>query len=165
LFLLVYGAGGLRWKAIKAVRPIAADLGRDYIDRAIRAAGLPANNRKQFMDDLFVPVQILTRWDTLSEKLIGNGLANIDRWTGETFDHEATPEAQLEDIEKLLKITQAAVAAATNEVDQRLSQLAADTARLYVNACKTIMSSGSSPDIVRKLVIGEGNHRVLAEKQ
>jgi SAM-dependent methyltransferase len=166
LFLLVYGAGGLRWKAIKAVRPIVADLGPDYIDLAIRTAGLPANNRKHFMDDLFVPVQILTRWDRLSEKLIDNGFANIDRWTGKTYDHEATPEAQLEDIEKLLTIAQAAVTIATNEVDRCLSQLAADTTQLYVSTCKTIMNNGGlSPEVIRRIIIGEGNHRVLAEKK
>lgn len=166
LFLLVYGAGGLRWKAIKAIRAIAADLGQDFIDRAIRTAGLPANNRKHFMDDLFVPVQLLTRWDRLSEKLVEHGFANIDRWIGETYDHEATPEAQLEDIEKLLKIAKAAVTIATNEAERCLSQLAADTTQLYVSACKaTINNRGLSSEVVRSIIIGEGNHRIVAEKQ
>jgi SAM-dependent methyltransferase len=164
LFLLIYGAGGLRWKAIKAIRPIVADLGQDFIDRAIRAAGLPANNRKNFMDDLFVPVQLLTRWEKLSETLVEHRFVNIDRWTGETFDHEATPEAQLEDISKLLKIAETSVTLATNEVERCLSELAANTARLYVNACKTVMHD-LRPEVVRRIVIGEGNHRVVAEKQ
>ena len=166
LYLLVYGAGGLRWKAIKAIRAIVADLGQDFIDRAIRAAGLPANNRKHFMDDLFVPVQLLTRWEKLSEKLVAHGFVNIDRWTGETYDHEATPEAQLEDLEKLLKITEALVTLASNENERCLSELAANTARLYVSACKTIMHDrGVSSEIVSRITIGEGNHRVVAEKQ
>jgi hypothetical protein len=118
------------------------------------------------MDDLFVPVQILTRWDRLSEKLIDNGFANIDRWTGKTYDHEAIPEAQFEDIEKLLMIAQAAVTIATNEVDRCLSQLPADTTQLYVSTCKTIMNNGGfSPEVVRRIIIGDGNHRVLAEKK
>lgn len=56
LFLLVYGAGGTRWKAAKAMRLIVVDLVYEYKDKAIALAGLPANNRKHFMDDLFVPV-------------------------------------------------------------------------------------------------------------
>ena len=46
LFLLVYGAGGLRWKAVQALRPVVVDLGMKLIDDAIGIAGLPANNRK-----------------------------------------------------------------------------------------------------------------------
>ena len=59
MFLLIYGSGGLRWKAIKSLRPIVADLGKEFISRAIFEAGLPENNHKHFMDDLFVPIQLV----------------------------------------------------------------------------------------------------------
>ena len=35
LFLLLYGAGGLRWKLISALRPLAGELGLDTVDTGI----------------------------------------------------------------------------------------------------------------------------------
>lgn len=165
LFLLVYGAGGLRWKAIKALRPIVVDLGADFVDEAIRIAGLPANNRKHFMDDLFVSVQKLTSFAELAIKLPKLGYSNIDRWIGETFDHESNPVAQLEDIEKLERITRASIGLAKTATQRYLTQLAHQTATLYVEtARKAIADISMSPDDVRDIVIGEGNHRIVATK-
>lgn len=165
LFLLVYGAGGLRWKAIKALRPIMADLGAAFVDAAIQAAGLPANNRKHFMDDLFVPVQLLTDWQTFLPKLHGHNLCNIMRWTGNTFDQEQSPDAQLEDLVKLLAIAASCEALAGSDRDRYLGRLAKDAAQLYVDTAKRAMIDASlSAESVREIVIGQGNHRVVAEK-
>lgn len=165
LFLLVYGAGGLRWKAIKALRPIVVDLGTELIDKAITAAGLPANNRKHFMDDLFVPVQKLTSINELSTKLSARGFKDIDRWTGETYDHESNPPAQLEDILKLERIAAASAQFATTATERYLAQLARDTATLYVETTrKAIADSSLSEQEVRDIVIGESNLRVVATK-
>ncbi len=165
LFLLVYGAGGLRWKAIKALRPIVVDLGTEFVNEAIHAAGLPANNRKHFMDDLFVPVQKLTSFAELATKLPKLGYSDIDRWTGETFDHESNPAAQLEDIAKLEQIAHACLGLAKTATQRYLTQLAHQTAKLYVEIARKAMNdtSISSADI-RDVVIGEGNHRIVATK-
>ena len=56
------------------------------------------------MDDLLVPIQKLTTMSELTEILYQNGFKSVDRWTGETFDHESTILLQLEDMDKLLTI-------------------------------------------------------------
>jgi ubiquinone/menaquinone biosynthesis C-methylase UbiE len=165
LFLLVYGAGGFRWKAIKALRPIVVDLGAELIDKAIAAAGLPANNRKHFMDDLFVPIQKLTSMQELSTKLTALGYKDIDRWTGETYDHESTPTSQLEDILKLERIASASTSFATTTTERYLAALASETATLYVETTrKAIGDTSLSMQQIRDIVIGESNLRVVATK-
>lgn len=165
LFLLVYGFGGLRWKVIKALRAIAADLGQQFLERAIDAAGLPANNKKHFIDDLFVPIQKLTRFCELSPQLKSLGFSEIHRWTGETFDHENSPKAQLEDMSKLCGISAAALDLAKNAVQRELVTLFGQVATLYAETARRVVLDDSlSPEEVRDIVIGEGNLRILATK-
>lgn len=165
LFLLVYGSGGLRWKAIQALRPIVVDLGMELLDDAISLAGLPANNRKHFMDDLFVPVQKLTKFTELAYKLPKLGCRDIDRWAGETFDHESNPNAQLEDIKKLERITRASLDLAGTETEKYLTRLAHATSMLYVDfAEKALADETISNQDLREIIIGEGNHRIVVTK-
>lgn len=165
LFLLVYGAGGLRWKAIKAMRPVVVDLGPEFVDMAIGLSGLPANNRKHFMDDLFVPIQKLTSMKELQEKLAALGIKDIVRWTGETYDHESNPAAQQEDIEKLERIAVSCVSLAKNPLEKSLAKLLKDTASLYTKTTRDVINDASlSPSEVREIVIGESNLRIVATK-
>lgn len=165
LFLLVYGAGGLRWKAIKAMRPIVVDLGPEFVDMAIGLSGLPANNRKHFMDDLFVPIQKLTSMQELQEKLAALGVKDVVRWTGETYDHESNPAARQEDIEKLERIAAFCVSLAKNPLERYLANLLKDTAGLYTKTTRAVIDDASlSPSEVREIVIGESNLRIVATK-
>jgi ubiquinone/menaquinone biosynthesis C-methylase UbiE len=165
LFLLVYGAGGLRWKAIKAMRPIVIDLGPEFLDKAISAAGFPANNRKHFMDDLFVPIQKLTSMRELREKLVVRGYKDIDRWTGETYDHESNAAAQLGDIEKLERIATSCASLAKTPLQRYLSNLLINTADLYLRTVHSVIDDRSLLSTeVREIVIGESNLRVVATK-
>ena len=165
LFLLVYGAGGLRWKAIKAARPIVTDLGEEFIDKAIQKSGLPANNRKNYMDDLFVPIQNLTKFIDLNQKLINLGYSHVDRWTGNTFDHENSPEDQLEDMLKLDLIADSAQSIATTPLEKHLSKLLKLTAHMYVKVIKESMAdSNLTPEQRKDITIGEGNLRLIAIK-
>ena len=165
LFLLIYGAGGLRWKAIKAMRPVVVDLGVQFVDNAIGLSGLPANNRKHFMDDLFVPIQKLTSMKELQAKLLSLGIVNVERWTGETFDHESNPVAQLEDIEKLEIIADSCLLLAKSPLEKSLATLLKGTADLYTKAARdAIANRFLSPSQVRDIVIGESNLRIVATK-
>ena len=149
VFLLLYGTGGLRWKLITALRPICAELGIESVDSAIIAAGLPANNRKHFLDDLFVPIQTFVKWSDLSPMLVDRGYTSIERWTEGRFDHEASPLAQLEDMEKLFEIFA--------HIDHPLGNLGRDTASAFCKLARAHLDDC-------QLVIGEGNHRVLASR-
>ena len=165
LFLLVYGAGGLRWKAIKAARPIVTDLGEEFIDKAIQKSGLPANNRKNYMDDLFVPIQNLTKFIDLNQKLINLGYSHVDRWTGNTFDHENSPEDQLEDMLKLDLIADSAQSIATTPLEKHLTKLLKLTAHMYVKVIKESMADPNlTPEQRKDITIGEGNLRLIAIK-
>jgi len=165
LFLLVYGAGGLRWKVIKAARPIVADLGQTFIDRAIQQSGLPANNRKNYMDDLFVPVQELTRFTELNQKLIDLGYSNIDRWTENTFDHENSPKDQLSDMLKLGEIAESAQSLATTKSETYHTELLKRTADMYINLIQEALSDPNlTSEQLKDITIGEGNLRLIATK-
>jgi len=165
LFLLVYGAGGLRWKAVKAIRNIFSDLSQDFLDKSIRFAKMSANNRKHFMDDLLVPIQKLTTFKEMQTKLHALGIKKIKRWTGDTFDHERNLETQLLDIKKIKKIASACCQIAHSSKDRILSQIIKEIVDLYVKWTVRIMRSPKlSIKEKRKIIIGEGNLRILAEK-
>ena len=165
LFLLLYGAGGLRWKAIKALRPIVADLGQERLDAAMIQAGLPANNRKHFMDDLFVPIQTLVDWADLSRWLAARGCESVERWTEGRFDHEASPQAQIEDIDKLVRIFAALRTTGGGPLHETLSTIGESLARVYADAAReTAARTDLTPAASEDIVIGQGNHRVLAVK-
>lgn len=148
LFLLLYGDGGLRWRLVQALRPLANELGYDTIDAAISKAGLPANNRKHFLDDLFVPVLDLVKWKDLNDWLSARGYSNIDRWKrGQEFDHEANNDAQIADMQKLANIF--------SMIDGPLGKIGAEVSRSF------IQNATGAP---RQIVIGEGLHRVIASR-
>lgn len=147
------------------MRPVVVDLGTEFLDKAIGVAGLPANNRKHFMDDLFVPVQNLTSMQELQEKLMALGFKNIVRWTGETYDHESSPAAQLDDILKLERIAASCVSLAKTPLERYLANLLKDTAGLYVQTTRSVINDTSlSSSEVREIVIGESNLRIVATK-
>jgi len=148
VFLLLYGFGGLRWRLIQALRPLADELGYDAIDAAIARAGLPANNRKHFLDDLFVPILTLVRKTELDAWMVAAGFSDATYWSKEkTFDHESSIPAQIEDMEKLRRIFDSG--------DGPLFALGANVASVFLDAAQRAD---------RTLVIGEGNHRVIATK-
>jgi SAM-dependent methyltransferase len=165
IFLLIYGTGGLRWKLIKALRPIVVDLGQEFIDKAMSVAEFPANNRKHFMDDLFVPIQKLTSLSEITSELHKRGFDDINRWSGETYDHESNPKTILEDIIKLATLTKGCVGLSNTNMQKNLSGLAVAVCTLYIETCrKVLLDKCISPSEIRSIVIGEGNHRIVARK-
>jgi SAM-dependent methyltransferase len=165
LFLLLYGAGGLRWKSIAALRPLAGELGLDAVDAGIAAAGLPANNRKHFLDDLFVPIQMLTTWSDLSGWLADRGYADVQRWMKGRFDQEASPQAQIEDMVKLERIFEGVRDAKGAPVKTKtLGAIGAQVASAFVDQARSLAEKERDAAAVEDIVIGEGNHRILATR-
>jgi SAM-dependent methyltransferase len=165
LFLLLYGAGGLRWKLIAALRPIAGELGLDAVDAGIAAAGLPANNRKHFLDDLFVPIQTLTTWSDLSGWLGERGYTDVQRWMKGRFDQEASPRAQIEDMVKLERIFSGVRDAKDAPVRAKtLGAIGAQVASAFVGQARSLTETEHDAAKVDDVVIGEGNHRILATR-
>ena len=166
LFLLLYGAGGLRWKLIKSVRPLLKDLGEQFLSDAIEHTGLPANNRKHFMDDLLVPIQRLTTMTELNEILHQNGFTSVERWTGETFDHESTIFTQLEDMEKVLSIVTSCKVISETAEQHSLSNIMKNIAENYCSEARALIDNPKVPEAIKKqIILGEGLLRVVASNK
>ncbi len=167
LYLLLYGSGGLRWAASGALRPIAQGLGYDFMDRAVETAGLPANNRRNFLDDFFVPIVTFVDWETLRGKLAARGFEHIERWEKGRFDHEANPDLQCAEIEKMVRIFRAAAELAGGD-NCELAGRGLATAQDFLTQAQERITARKKGDISEAelgwAVIGEGNHRVLAVK-
>ena len=166
LFLLLYGAGGLRWKLIKSVRPLIRDLGETFLSDAIEHTGLPANNRKHFMDDLLVPIQRLTTMTELTETLHELGFKSVERWTGETFDHESTIFTQLEDMKKVLSIVTSCQTLSETEEQRSLCKIMRNIAENYCSEARALIDDQKVPEAIKKqIILGEGLLRVVASNK
>lgn len=157
LFLLLYGAGGLRWPTIMRLRPHADRLGLARTDEAIRRAGLPANKQRTFLDDLFVPLIRFYEWGEVRASLEAHGFSAIERWERGKLDHEASIPVQREELEQLRAAFGAAPdAEAVALVTEAIERL---------DAAERAYASGEIDAAERAcLVFGEGHHRVLAVK-
>lgn len=169
LFLLVYATEGLRWPLIQLLRPLAAQLGQPACEAAIARAGLPANKRRTFLDDLFCPAIDFYTWRRLESMLEARGCARIDRW-GEAprLDHEASLEEYRRDLEALEQLFAAGAAGAGEPLEQALF---AEGLRMVAATVATIrlfeekVSAGRlSRETAMARVIGQGHHRVWATK-
>ncbi len=169
LYLMLYGGGGLRWAASMAVRPCAQELGVDFIDKAIGKTGLPANNRRHFLDDFFAPIVEFVTWDSLLVKLEARGYGEINRWGRD--DHDA--DANLKDVSKMVLIFSQAVELAKS-ADSKTLKLAEEglaTVTGFHNQIEEVMAAYERGEIFHQTVvdkiIGEqinDNHRVVARK-
>lgn len=166
LFLLLYGTGGLRWKLIKSLRPLVRDLGKDFLSEGMELCGLPMNNRKHFMDDLFVPIQKLTSMPELRGILHEEGFRSIERWTGETYDHESNLNTQLEDMEKLLAIAGSCQLLAETQEQRSLTTVMRKIAEIYCREGRLVAGSQSITEPEKQhLILGEGLLRVVASNK
>jgi SAM-dependent methyltransferase len=165
LFLLVYGTGGLRWTAIKSLRPIVSQLGIEFLDKAITHAKLPANNRKHFLDDLFVPIQILTGKGELIKQLNSIGIIDVNFWENGNYDHESTPKDQINDLIKINKIMLSCKAIAESFTEHYLSMLAIEVSTAFLKTASSAQNDESLSDKdLRNIMIGTGNLRLIATK-
>jgi ubiquinone/menaquinone biosynthesis C-methylase UbiE len=170
LYLLLYGAGGLRWSLSYALRPIAQDLGYEFIDTVLSHAGCSSSDRRNYLDDFFVPVRELVEWEVLKEKLKDRGFTDIDRWDKGRFDHEDSPELLLEDLQRATVIFTSAVEISKGS-NAHIKALSLDGLKAAQDHCQKVeeylaaFASGEiSKQTLDEKVIGEGHHRVLAVK-
>ncbi len=157
ILLLVYGEHGMRWSLIKKLRPISNLIGKKEIIRIMKQNNFPMNNIKNFIDDLFVPIQTQTGIDHLSKYLQMNKL-KIKIWNKyKTFDHEQNIDKYLEEFYKLKKIFKFLK-------NKTLKDLSLKIINSYLNEIKIIRKSKLDINEKRYLIIGEGNHRIEITK-
>lgn len=168
LYLLVYATEGLRWPLIEWLRPFAAQLTQPVIEQAIVAAGLAANKRRTFLDDLFCPKLDFYDWPRLERMLRRRGFATVERWPDSVrLDHEQDLAAYREDLEALRALFAAGAgpgAGASQELfalAERGVAASVDTVRWF----ETAMAAGRVPLAEAMThVVGQGHHRVWATK-
>jgi len=166
VYLLVYGTGGIRWTAISALRPIVAHLGINTLHAGMKKAKLPANNRKNFLDDLFVPIQIFSDKKQFEHKLKQAGFVNLDFWENATFDHEGSLKSQLNELIKLNKLLLFSKDFAQTNSDLRFAELAIEVSASFLQYGKKVIDDDKlTPHDKHNFMIGTGNIRVIATKE
>ncbi len=177
LYLLVYATEGLRWPLVQLLRPLAARIGQPAIEAAIVKAGLPANKRRTFLDDLFCPALDFYTWHRLEHMLRARGCQDIQRW-GEAarLDHEASLADYREDLEALHQLFASPAVSPGASPDlaaaggleallfaqgERMVAATVETVRGFESA----VAAGEMSDAeAMQTLIGQGHHRVWAAK-
>jgi ubiquinone/menaquinone biosynthesis C-methylase UbiE len=168
LYLLVYATGGLRWPLIQWLRPLAAQIGKPVVDRAIQLAGLSPAKRRTFLDDLFCPRLDFLHWDRLNRMLQNRGFQNIQRWGVECrLDHEADLQSYRTDLAALAE-TFAAGDREEFAPNRGLFQVGHAAIRSTIDAIQwfedAVQRHELSAQEALDRVVGQGHHRVLAVK-
>lgn len=170
LYLLVYATGGMRWPLITLLRPLAAYLGFDLVEAAVEKAGLPANKRRTFLDDLFTPLLDFYTWERLCSMLEARGFVRLERWGRQArFDHEASLDAYRTDLEALLQLFEAGagleVGASRQQAFARSAGLVGTVVAHIEDLEAQVDGGGLAEEEAMSLLIGQGHHRVLALKR
>ncbi len=170
LYLLVYGTSSMKWETILTARPFAQKLGYEFIDSCIRACGLKANKRRNFLDDLFVPLISFHTYAELKLNLEARGLSQIIRWEEGQFDHELNSTTILEELNTLKNIFSRAIDQATDTSTDAIETaifgyetIISRVARIEF-LIKQAESGLISQEECHKLVVGEGHNRIIASK-
>ena len=171
VFLLLYGARGLRWPTIIALRPYAHALGYAAVDYAMREAELPANKQRTFLDDLFVPLIAFYEWADVHRMLADNGYSDITRWERGKLDHEASVEVQRAELEQLGRIFETGVRKEVPGFKDHLEAARAASGAISAAVATLDLTVADyergrlKRQELEKIVFGAGHHRVLAVKR
>ena len=125
----------------------------------MKISGFPLNNIKHFTDDLFVPIQKITQKKEIINMIKEKKVKEIKFWSSKkTFDHEANFKSYLNEFKKLKKI----FLNVKNDIPEK--DLAIKIINIYTKKINLILKKNISMDKKRKIIIGEGNHRILITK-
>jgi ubiquinone/menaquinone biosynthesis C-methylase UbiE len=166
LYLLVYASGGVRWPLIQLLRPLAVEIGKPAIERAITLAGLAANKRRTFLDDLFCPRLDFYDWNRLNRMLSERGFTTIKRWGTEArLDHESDLNSYRNDLEALGALF---MSGDCEEFKEKRSLFRAGfhavkaTIETVLYFEQAVASNKMTIDEAMANVIGQGHHRVVS---
>ncbi|HYH81578.1 MAG TPA: methyltransferase domain-containing protein [Longimicrobium sp.] len=166
LYILLYGAGGLYWPLNLVMRPFAAALGKDEVERCLAAAGLPAAKQRTVLDDLFVPVLETYTRERVDHLLREAGFADARWWGGGQLDHESDPATLIEELRQREALWRAGAASAPSpELARQVARLA-DLCGATVAAAEELAAEHAAGRLaaagLREAVVGHGHHRVVA---
>ena len=159
ILLLIYGDNGLRWSLIKKLRPLAKTIGIRNIKKSMKKAKFKPNTIKNFIDDLFVPIQIQTSMKHIKAYLALKKIKKIKVWSKyKTFDHESSIDNYYSEFIKIKKIF-------SNLNNSSIKKISLKIINNYISEFKYIKNlKNLSHKVKRDNIIGEGNHRLEIKK-
>ena len=158
ILLLVYGEHGFRWSLIKRLRPICQLIGKKKLIKSMEKSKFTSNTIKNFVDDLFVPIQVQLDLNHLQEYLKTKKVKKIKIWSkNKTFDHEQDINSYLVEFNKLKKIF-------TNLENKFYRNLSLKIINSYISDLKLCLSSKITNKNKKFIIIGQGNHRLEITK-
>jgi ubiquinone/menaquinone biosynthesis C-methylase UbiE len=165
-YLLLYGSGGLYWPLNLITRAFAHHLGYPEVDRCCASAGFAPAKRRTILDDLFVPV-LETYTNERVECLLKNaGFARWRRWPGGQMDHEESPESLVKELEQREHLWRAGSKTAP-PMCRSIELCLAEMCKSTINAARSVIDQAvrgkCSADEERRVIIGCGHHRIIAE--
>ena len=168
VYLLLYGAGGLYWPLNLLMRPYAGAIGQEAVEDCITAAGMPANKRRIILDSLFCPILETYTWQRVQYMLETAGVRCWRRWERGRLGHESDPQTLLGELEMYVGLWEAGAAAATDAEIADTERSLAEICRTTVHAARKLIDQYQrnvlSSEELHNAIIGEGHHRLIAER-
>ena len=167
VYLLLYGCGGLFWPLNNLLRPLAALLGEQCLEKAIDHIGLPANKRRVLLDDTFTPILETYSKERVDHLLHSAGFSAWRRWNAAQMDHESDAAVLIAEMEERSHLWEAEAChsdAASTAIWLHCAQICRSviaTARELEQQCH---SGAITEEQLRAALIGEGHHRLIAER-
>ena len=172
VYCLVYATEGVRWPLINILRNFSHQIGFDNFDVALKSSSsLDVNKRRTYLDDLFVPVIDYYSENRLKKLLIQYGFDDIDRWKKGRLDHEENLSSYFDDLNKLFQLYQAGTKLKNHFPILIENLFLAGTSICkscidYVSNIQQLVEKGMiDKEAARKMVIGQGHHRLTAIKK
>jgi len=166
-YLLLYGAGGLFWPLNSLLRPLAALLGEQYLEKALDKMGCAANRRRVVLDDTFTPILETYSKERVEELLKLAGFCGWRRWNSAQLDHESDAASLIAEIEERRRLYETEVCPSTSR-NAAIQSHCADMCRSVIEAARELERQCQSGHIteeeLRAALIGEGHHRIIAER-
>lgn len=167
LYLLVYADEGMRWPLINTLRPLVSRIGQTAMLEIMVGSGLRENKRRTFLDDLYCPKLDFYNWPRLRRMLERRGYHEIERWPGHArLDHEHSLAEYRNDLIELQHVFQYGAMHAS--CDREIFGWGAQAIGAVIAAVRGFEDNVTHGRIeVREAmdcVIGQGHHRVLAQK-
>lgn len=166
IYLLLYASGGVRWPAVMDYRQAIETVPTEVVKKVMIDDDFPANKIRTLMDDLKVPLIDFYTWEYVRQQLERNGVSNLQRWEKGRLDHEENLDEMISDMEWFEKCF-----AAGTKLDTYKKQFeeALQISREYLKGMRLMKQKVESGEIdqasAERIIIGQGHHRLIGEKQ
>jgi ubiquinone/menaquinone biosynthesis C-methylase UbiE len=166
-YLLLYGAGGLFWPLNDLLRPLAALLGEQYLEKALDIMSCAANKRRVLLDDTFTPILERYSKERVEQLLKSAGFCGWRRWNSAQLDHESNAAVLIEEMEERGRLYGTEVCP-SNPQNAAIQLHCSNICRSVIAAARELERQCQSGHIteeeLRAALIGEGHHRIIAER-